>query len=60
MVGFVAPGYYRAMFRDRVGTDFSPVEIGIGLGAGQGALAGFVLGFALAQHQPLPSDGGRE
>lgn len=48
MVGFVAPGYYLAMFRDGVGADFNPVQIGIGLGAGQGAGAGFVLGLCLA------------
>lgn len=46
-IGFIAPGYYQAVFENRLNPAVDPIQMGIGLGAGQGAGAGLVLGVVL-------------
>lgn len=46
-ISFIAPGYYQAVFEDRLHPTVDPIQMGIGLGAGQGAGAGLVLGVVL-------------
>lgn len=46
-IGFVAPGYYQAIFEDRLNPVIDPIQMGVGLGAGQGAGAGLIVGVLL-------------
>jgi hypothetical protein len=47
MIGTIAPGYYRAVFRNGNSADFDPLAVGIGLGMTQGCFLGGVVGLAL-------------
>ena len=47
IIGYIAPGYYQAIFEDRLNPMVDPIQMGVGLGAGQGAGAGLVLGVIL-------------
>ncbi len=50
VLGNVAPGYYRAVFRNGLDPAFRPEHVGLGLGSTQGAVCGVVVGsvFVLA------------
>lgn len=47
MLGWVAPGYYRAIFSSGDAANFDPVSVGIGLGLTQGVVFGGINGLAL-------------
>lgn len=46
-VGWLAPGYYRTVFRNGMDPGFDPVQTGMGLGVGQGAAVGLAAGLLL-------------
>lgn len=47
VLGNVAPGYYRAVFRNGLDPAFRPEQVGLGLGSTQGAVCGVVVGSVL-------------
>ena len=46
-LGWVAPDYYRIVFRLRPETEFNAVQLGLGLGVTQGLGAGLAVGLAI-------------
>jgi hypothetical protein len=55
LLGILAPGYYRGVFRLGNDPSFNPIQVGAGLGLTQGLVIGIVVGcvitFAVAWYE---------